>query len=230
MNGTSFVRKSVPTTKLWKPDYLTNTALERDLSKMCGQLHGRLLDLGCGNSPYRSLLTNVLEYVAYDIDAHGSTPQVVGVAEKLPFMSDSFDSILSTQVLEHVRAPWNMVEEIARVLAPGGQLILSAPQSWRLHEEPYDYYRFTSYGLKHLLERVGLRVIECVPQGGTWLHVGQIITNTIWKAASPRFSPSWWTKIVATSVVNISFGIIDELIRDPSDTTNYIILARKTEL
>ena len=73
----------------------------------------------------------------------------------LPFGDRSFETVFSSQVLEHVPEPWRMVEDMARVLKPGGHLILTAPHIWGLHEVPHDYFRFTSYGLQHLARRAG---------------------------------------------------------------------------
>jgi ubiquinone/menaquinone biosynthesis C-methylase UbiE len=70
------------------------------------------------------------------------------------------DAVLSTQVLEHVADPLSVLAEFFRVLKPDGRLWLTAPFVWYLHEEPYDYYRFTSHGLRFLLERAGFIEIE----------------------------------------------------------------------
>lgn len=227
MRATTFERRASPESGWWKADYLIMSALRRDLARTLPQLQGDLLDLGCGNRPYRPLLTRISSYLPYDIETVGSTPEVVGTAERLPFAAESFDSVLCTQVLEHVAQPWMMVSEIARVLRPGGRVLLSAPQAWRLHEQPYDYYRYTRYGLESLLNDANLSLISCWEQGGAWAVVGQVVNNHLWRHAPPKYSVAWWRSNVATSVVNMVTARLDASFFDPDETLNYVVLAER---
>jgi SAM-dependent methyltransferase len=227
---TAFVRKSSLETRWWKSNYLIASTLQRHLADQCALLEGDLLDLGCGNRPYRPLLTRISRYVPYDLDVGSSTPEVVGRAENLPFASSSFDSVLCTQVLEHVPEPWRTVEEIARVLRPGGKLLLSTPQAEHLHEAPYDFYRYTRYGLEHLCQRSGLRLLSIMPQGGTWMLVGQIVNNLLWRDAPTMYTPAWWAGRAATTLLNgVALGL-DALWHDPTDTMNHVVLAERVGL
>src|SRR5690606_29940369 len=72
----------------------------------------------------------------------------------------SFDHALCNQVLEHVFNPNEFLSEIARVLKPGGNLLLTVPFAWDEHEQPYDYARYSSFGLKHLLQENGFEIVE----------------------------------------------------------------------
>jgi len=116
----------------------------------------------------------VEEYIGLDlppyISANKSKNQadVYGSALNLPFKSESFDTVLSTQVLEHVPEPKKMLEEVYRVLKNGGCLILTAPMIWGLHEIPNDYYRYTEYGLRYLAESIGFKVVYIGTQTGFW--------------------------------------------------------------
>ena len=74
--------------------------------------------------------------------------------------SDSFDSVLCNQVLEHVFNPDYFLSEIHRVLKPSGKLLLTVPFVWDEHEKPYDFARYTSFGLTSLLEKNGFHVLE----------------------------------------------------------------------
>ncbi len=221
-------RKSTLKLRMWHPDYLVYSALLPALAQFCVKLQGSLLDLGCGNSPYRPLLTNVLHYVPYDLTTTASRPDVVGVAQNLPFHSCSFDSVLCTQVLEHVPDPWYMLKEVHRVLRPGGKLLLSAPQAWRLHEEPFDFYRYTKYGLHYLVQEAGLQMIETIPQGGVWLLLGQSLNNTLWQKIPAKYSMWWFVYIVRTLCINVAFSACNQLWEDNGDTLNYVILACKS--
>lgn len=106
----------------------------------------RVLDLGCGNSPYASLFPNRM---CLDLRRKPGAA-VVGDAHRLPFAPGSFDLIISTEMLEHTVEPQRIVDEIRRVLRPGGRLLLTTRFVFPLHDVPGDYFRFTNYGLAHL--------------------------------------------------------------------------------
>ena len=143
------------------PFFLARRRLWRSMQRHAGELHGRLLDVGCGSKPYRSLF-RVDAYVGLDIDSAATRRR--GVADvfydggRFPFEDTSFDSVLCNQVLEHVFNPDHFLEEIRRVLRPGGRLLLTVPFVWDEHEQPWDYARYSSFGLRALLERHGLTV------------------------------------------------------------------------
>ncbi|MGQ0603524.1 MAG: class I SAM-dependent methyltransferase [Anaerolineales bacterium] len=228
--ATELRRKSSLALHWWAVDYLVASALQRDLARHLPHLTGRVLDLGCGNSPYRSHLTGMTQYLGCDIDTT-SDAAVVSVAEALAFAAETFDGVLCTQVIEHVPEPWRVVEEIARVLRPGGRLLLSAPQAWRLHEKPHDYYRFTRYGLAHLLTRAGLRALTCEAQGGVWRLVGQTVNNWLWERRHPRGSLHWGlSRVLSVALgtpVNLLCAALDAAFYDPDDTLNLVVWGEK---
>ena len=132
---------------------------------------GRVLDLGCGSRPYENCFNGrVTRWVGADYPASGHPPatrvDVFADAMKLPLADQAFDSVLCTQVLEHVPEPLELLRESFRVLLPGGHLVLTAPQYNGLHGEPQDFYRYTKYGLQHLAEKAGFLVKHIVPIGG----------------------------------------------------------------
>lgn len=145
------------------PFYLARAGLRDAIAAMAPKLTGRLLDVGCGTKPYRSLFA-VDAYIGLDIDSAASRQR--GIADQLydgkafPFADGSFDSILCNQVLEHVFSPDIFLGEIARVLKPNGKLLLTVPFVWDEHEQPYDYARYSSFGLSALLERQGLKLVQ----------------------------------------------------------------------
>lgn len=133
----------------------------------------RALDLGCGEAPYRSLIEQASgDVVHYDI-VRRPLVNVVGSAAALPFHDGSFDLVFSTQVLEHVANPTGVVGEVARTVAPGGWVVLSVPQMVALHEAPHDYFRYTKYGITHLLHVNGFLDVSVDALGGFWSMMAQ---------------------------------------------------------
>jgi len=116
----------------------------------------------------------VSEYIVSDIaDAPGV--DFVEDARKLSFANDSFDTILSFQVLEHVDDTQAVVAEMHRVLKKGGHVIVTAPFLAPQHGHPSDFHRFTTEGIRFFFEREHFEVVELGAQGSTWSVVAQIL-------------------------------------------------------
>jgi SAM-dependent methyltransferase len=151
---------------------------------------GRLLDLGCGTVPlygqYKSLAEEV---VCVD---WGHSPHRVrhidiehDLTKPLPFEANRFDTIVLSDVLEHLPEPEQLWMEMARVLSPGGRVILNVPFLYWVHELPHDYYRYTEFALRRFAEQSGFRVLELTRIGGA----AEVVTDIICKATrSYRFS------------------------------------------
>lgn len=221
------IRKNSFRQPIWSSVYLAENALMRDLKPYLHQLQGNIFDLGCGNRPYQPLLSGAQSYVAYDLDPVHSLPDIVGVSDRLPFADRSFDAVLCTQVLEHVPEPLSTLQEIQRIMRPNGTLLLSAPQAWRIHEKPYDFYRYTLYGLEYLLKKSGFQIITFHNQGGAWLMIGQVLNNTLWRYPSRKFSAFWWRERLLTTTINIVASFTDRFFSDSEETMNYVILAKR---
>jgi SAM-dependent methyltransferase len=150
---------------------LPGAAVGRWLAGQAPLVRGRLLDLGCGNQPFRPWYApKVREIVAADA---APIPGVlrVDLARPLPFGAESFDTVLCTQVLEHVENVETAMAEIARVLRPGGHALVTVPFLYPTHEAPYDFWRCTHQGLAGLVRRHGLQVVALDAQGGPTLLV-----------------------------------------------------------
>lgn len=135
---------------------------------------GVCLDAGSGRSPLKQrLLDRGLETVSIDIEDRSGEIDHQADIQRMPVIETaSMGTVICTQVLEHVPRPWDAVGEIARVLAPGGVLILSVPHLSLIHEAPNDFFRFTRYGLESLLEDSGLRIEEIRESGGLLSFLG----------------------------------------------------------
>jgi SAM-dependent methyltransferase len=161
--------------------------LLRQLREIAPRTHGKLLDVGCGEKPYEPIfLPYVTEYIGVEYEqafkntyssSRSSKPDVYYDGNVLPFESGSFDTVLSMQVLEHTPHPQRLVDEMARVVKKGGIVIASAPFSFRIHEAPHDYFRYTPNGLRSMFESSGL-VVDGIWNGrDLWSVVGHKINS-----------------------------------------------------
>jgi SAM-dependent methyltransferase len=155
---------------VFNPYHVARKSLFSAISEHRHLITGRVLDVGCGTKPYQGLFDNVSQYVGLDIERPRSSER--GAADVLydggqfPFPDNHFDSVLCSQVLEHIFDPPKFLSEIHRVLKPRGVVILTVPFIWDEHETPWDYGRYTSFGLRHLLEAHGFEI--CLQRKLTW--------------------------------------------------------------
>jgi len=132
---------------------------------------GVLADMGCGTVPYYGIYRNkVSESVCIDwphcVHEQIHVDVFCDLNENLPFNDNSFDTVLLSDVIEHIFRPASLFSEISRTLRPRGKLLLFAPFFYWLHEAPHDYHRYTEYALCKYAEEAGLQVIELLPYGG----------------------------------------------------------------
>ena len=140
----------------------------------------RVLDAGAGDTRYRSLFEG-RHYVGVDAaigkGLEYARLDALSNLEALPFADQTFDAALCMNVLEHVRHPDLCLQEICRVLKPGGMLYLMVPFFAREHQLPHDYYRYTSFGIRYLMERSGFRMEYVRPIGGYFRVLASILSR-----------------------------------------------------
>ena len=149
-------------------------------------VHGQLIDLGCGEMPYRQALMPQLEsYDGLDLFPRSNEVRYQSDLENMAGVpNESYDSALMIEVLEHLPHPWLALAETNRILRPGGILVLSVPHISRLHDEPHDYYRYTRHGLTRLLQDAGFEVVRLEKKGGVFSFLGH-------QASTLLVTPTW---------------------------------------
>jgi len=217
------MRLSERSTKIWQESFLAYYYLWNNIENACdiavSQTYSDspvLLDIGCGNKPYADLFVN-WHHVGINPSVEDASPDIVGDAMNLPFKDCSIDIVLCTQVLEHVSQPWKLISESYRVLKPGGYLVLSAPFYWPIHEQPWDFFRFTRYGLESLIRESGLQLHSLVADGGDASRLMVSLLHYL-----PRF-----LSIPARIPLNILGLILDKLSFSENLPQNYTLLACK---
>lgn len=214
------------------PFYFARSGLCAAMTEFAPMLSGRLLDVGCGNKPYQSLFV-VDDYIGLDIDSEAS--RIRGIADFyydgniFPFEDASFDSVLCNQVLEHVFNPDEFLAQIARVLKPGAKLLLTVPFVWDEHEQPYDYARYSSFGLRALLEKQGLKIIYHKKIGADASILFQLTNAYLFKITQglPRT-----LKLIFTATIMAFFNVMGLLARrmlpdNPDLFLDHVVLAEK---
>jgi len=195
---------------------------------------GKLLDVGCGNKPYTPYFEKIVdEYIGCDIvQSSEGVVDYICPANQLCFADISFDTIFSSQVLEHVADTKGVIGEAYRVLKKDGYAIFTVPFSWELHEEPHDYFRFTKYGLKALFEEQGFEVVSIKANGGKWAAIFQLWLNVLFSTRKYKTLRSriikWFFVRLRFIVLYNKFSIwLDKRFFDDIFTLNYLVVAKK---
>lgn len=218
------------------PFYFARKGLLQNIKSFSGHVTGNMLDIGCGQKPYRKLFA-VSSYTGLEFDTAENQKQKGGddvffyAGGRFPFNDSQFDSALSTEVLEHVFEPDLFLTEINRVLKKGGVFLLSVPFVWDEHEQPYDYGRYSSFGLKYLLEKHGFEIVESKKSMPDIRTLCQLINAFIYKIAIMGIK-SYRRRLLATIVLaspgNILGTILARIVPENKDLyLDSVILARK---
>lgn len=135
-----------------------------------GVIKGKLLDAGCGEKPYSLIYDSLVDSsVGVDVEVCIHDQKSVDIfanLDNLPFQDKEFDVVLCTNVMEHVANGKEAFKELSRVLKSDGVLILSIPFLYPMHEAPYDFYRYTKYGIQHMLEENNISIQNIHALGG----------------------------------------------------------------
>lgn len=215
------------------PFYFSRKELCKKIKILSRRLTGRVLDIGCGQKPYKHFFCNASEYIGIEVDTpHNRKNKKADYyfdGKALPFSDNSFDNIFLSQVLEHVFLPDSFLTEINRVMKEEGELLLSVPFVWDEHEQPLDYARYSSYGICALLERNAFCIVEQHKTATDLQAIFQLLNVYIYKST---ISKNRWLNLLAMIIlmapINICGVIFSRLF--PSNTDFYldnIVVAKK---
>jgi len=193
---------------------------------------GRLLDLGCGHVPffeaYRDLIDEAIcidwpnslhrnEFLDHECD----------ITKPLPIPDRSIDTIILSDVLEHLPQPEKTWEEMARVLRPAGAVILNVPFFYGLHEQPHDYYRYTEFALRRFATNAGFEVVVLEPMGGVPEIMADLIAKTLRRLKAPGRALGVAAQFLCGKFVKTGFGRkVSEATREQFPT-GYFMVAKK---
>ena len=190
----------------------------------------RVLDAGAGEGAYAHHFASQ-RYVGVDLgigDAAWDYGRLDVLADltALPFRSASFDFVLNVVTLEHVREPACVLRELARVLQPEGRLLLIVPHEWEEHQTPHDYFRYTRYGVRYLLEKSGFVELDIQPVGGFFRLLARRLLNAL------QFFPGLWFLPAAFFFVPpaLLLPLFDRIDRRKNFTLGYICTARRSPM
>lgn len=220
-----------PHLRPWHFQWLDTVYLVRTLKAKLPYLSGRVLDVGCGEKPYRALFFQATDYVGIDI-AGGAADHVVAPDAVFPFDDGAFDVVFATQVVEHVENLPHTLGEMARVCKSGGVIVLSFPFLYNEHGTPYDFQRFTIHGALYLLPYT-VQTLE--RQGGfgstvviltlNWIN-DSLNTNNLTRLVKALSLPLW---IPLCLVMNVFGLLLDHFDRTNKYYNNVFIVFRKPE-
>lgn len=149
---------------IFHPYYIIRTCLLKEIRKYIPFIEGDVLDFGCGSKPYKELF-KFKSYVGLDFEneGHPHDEELIDVlydGKNIPFENSQFDSILCTEVFEHIYELPDTIRELHRVLRKGGNILITCPFVWKEHELPFDFARYTLFALDHLMKKNGFVKLE----------------------------------------------------------------------
>lgn len=190
---------------------ITNIIAELYARKLPLYASGRLLDLGCGKVPlYAAYKDYVTENICVDwensLHLNDHIDRRADLGAVLPFDDAEFDTILLSDVLEHIADPELLWCEMVRLLAPGGRIILNVPFYYWIHEQPHDYYRYTEFALRRFTERAGVALIELESIAGAPEVIADVASKCMMRLPRIGASLARCTQWLGWSFVRTSFG------------------------
>lgn len=204
--------------------------LRKQIIKYSKYITGKVLDIGSGEGGRYKGLFPCTEYKTMDIKS-GEGIDIVGRAEKIPIQDNSIDSVVCTQVLEHLDRPFESVSEMYRILKSGGHVLLTAPQVNELHEEPNDFFRYTKFGLISMFERTGFETVIYEQRGGFFTTRGQILIRYLIDRLN-LYNGSIFSKVLGRFIILYGkfmmwLDVVDKSVANRKNTLGWCFVFKK---
>lgn len=218
------------------PFFFVRKHLYDNIKYFAPAMRGRVLDFGCGAKPYQELFKRCTKYIGCDIDVSGhdhtnETIDVIYDGKVLPFGNEEFDSLFSSEVFEHIDNLEEILSELNRVLKKGGYMLITVPFVWNEHEVPYDFRRYTSYGLKNVAKKYGFDIVKYKKSTSYIETVFQLVMVYIHSLSIEKVSNRGIRIIIQRLIICpiAVLGIIFSMILPHNDTlyADNIVLMRK---
>ncbi len=153
-------------------NWLVYRAFDQWLAARANTIRGDVVELGAGEAPYRTFFTErSRSYLTVDWSNSQHKIDVDVIADlnrEIPLPDASADIAVSISVMEHLLRPDVFLAEVARILRPQGQFLLQVPWQWMVHEAPHDYFRYSPFALRRMLEANGFEVVSLDPSAGAF--------------------------------------------------------------
>jgi SAM-dependent methyltransferase len=214
------------------PFYFARKGLYKNVKDIADKVKGKTLDVGCGSKPYEHLYGST-EYIGLEFDTPENrefkNADFFYDGNTFPFTEASFNSVVANEVFEHVFNPDNFLDEIHRILSKDGVLLMTMPFAWDEHEQPYDFARYSSFGIKHLLENHNFEIIHQKKSVDDITVIFQLLSLYIFKKLITKNSLlNVFIIFILISPINIIGSIVNLFLPKNEDLyLDNIILAKK---
>lgn len=213
------------------PFYIARRSLYIGIKEMGNEVTGKTLDVGCATKPYESLFRSDIYHgleIETTVHSEESRADFYYDGNVFPFREGEYDSVVTNQVLEHVFNPDQFLSEINRVLKPGGALLLTVPFVWDEHEQPFDYARYSSFGLRSLMEKHGFETVTVRKTVADLRVIFQLLNGYLYKtSASKGFIIKQIVQYLLIFPLNLLSFISVIMPKNPDLFLDQVVLAKK---
>jgi GT2 family glycosyltransferase/Flp pilus assembly protein TadD/glycogen synthase/SAM-dependent methyltransferase len=200
--------------------FIVRTGILKAIEETLPNLNGSLLDVGCDRMPYKPIILangKITNYIGLDFEkgayAEQQKPDLTWNGEKIPLNDNTVDNIFALEVFEHIPHPEIVLNEIRRVLTPGGVFFFTFPFLWPLHDIPHDECRYTPYSFERHLKNSGFSGIDLKPLGGWNAALAQMIG--LWVKRKPM------SEELRPKYINQLFPFYNELLNSDFKSNNF---------
>jgi len=192
---------------------------------------GLLYDLGCGTRPYEDFISRYAEkYIGVDWQntLHEQRMDIVAdLNQPLPIQNAVADTVVCFQTLEHLCEPQLLLNEAWRIMKPNAHIMVTVPFMWHVHEPPYDFFRYTQFGLEHLMRKAGFREIQVTPDSGFWTMIALKMNYQTYRYGNKLGKWIHWLLVPFWFLNQLLLPLLDKVDKNQRETVSYCVIAKK---